>query len=129
MLRPLLLGQFYRLTGCNLQSGILFSLSGKGEKQKETDSRYIFSQVEIENYTTYYFSFPLQMSSTRNIHSQSKICNNLRYSLEQLKLSSDKETYTKMVDSLVVGLANIKVADIETILWINSDIFNKSKKK
>ena len=67
--------------------------------------------------------------SKRNIHTQSKICTNLRYSLEQLKLSSDKETYSKIVDSVVVGPANVKAADIEKILGVNIEIFNKSRKK
>jgi hypothetical protein len=49
--------------------------------------------------------------------------------LEQLKLTSDKETYSKIVDSVVVGPANVKAADIERILGINVEFFNKSKKK
>ena len=63
------------------------------------------------------------------IHLASKICSNLRYSLEQLKLTSDKETYSRIVDSVVVGPANVKAADIERILGINVEFFNKGKKK
>ena len=77
-----------------------------------------------------HFSFPEEVpSSTRHIATQSKVCRNLRYSLEQLKLSSDKETYTKIVDSVVVGPEHVKAADLEHILGINSDMFTKSKKK
>ena len=68
-------------------------------------------------------------STTRSNHSQSKICSNLRYSLEQLKLTSDKETYSRIVDSVVVGPANVKAADIERIIGINIEFFNKSENK
>ena len=63
------------------------------------------------------------------IHSASKICSNLRYSLEQLKLTSDKETYSRIVDSVVVGSADVKAGDIEKNLGIIVELFNKSKKK
>ena len=64
-----------------------------------------------------------------HLQSQNKICSNLRYNLEQLRLSSDRKTYTKIVDSVVVGPANIKADEIEHILGINIEIFTMSKNK
>jgi hypothetical protein len=49
--------------------------------------------------------------------------------LEQLKLTSDKEPYSRIVDSVVVGTANVKAAYIERILGIIVELFNKSKNK
>ena len=60
---------------------------------------------------------------------ESFICRNLRYSLEQLKISGEKEAYMKLVDSVVVGPETVKQSDVEDTLGINSDIFKTSLQK
>ena len=60
---------------------------------------------------------------------ESGICRNLRYSLEQLKISGEKEAYMKLVDSVVVGPETVKQSDVEDTLGINSDIFKTSLQK
>ena len=60
---------------------------------------------------------------------ESGICKNLRYSLEQLKIGGDKETYMNLVDSVLVGPESVKQADLEDILGVNSDIYRRSMKK
>ena len=54
---------------------------------------------------------------------ESGICKNLRYSLDQLKIAGEKETYMKLVDSVLVGPETVKQSDVENILRINMDIF------
>ena len=60
---------------------------------------------------------------------ESGICRNLRYSLEQLKISGEKEAYMKLVDSVVVGPETVKQSDVEDTLGVNSDIFKTSLRK
>ena len=60
---------------------------------------------------------------------ESGICRNLRYSLDQLKIAGEKETYMKLVDSVLVGPETVKQSDMEDILGINMDIFKRSIKK
>ena len=60
---------------------------------------------------------------------ESGICRNLRYSLDQLKITGEKETYMKLVDSVLVGPETVKQSDLEDILGVNMDIFKRSIKK
>ena len=60
---------------------------------------------------------------------ESGICRNLRYSLDQLKIAGEKETYMKLVDSVLVGPETVKQSDVEDILGVNMDIFKRSIKK
>ena len=57
------------------------------------------------------------------------ICKNLRYSLEQLKISGEKETYMKLVDSILIGPETVRQSDMEDLLGINMDIYKRSIKK
>ena len=41
------------------------------------------------------------------VHPQARICDNLRYSLEQLKLRTDKDLYLAIVESVVIGPAAV----------------------
>ena len=60
-------------------------------------------------------------------HPQTRIVANLRYSLEQLKVASDREGYQQLVDNVVVGPAAIKASDIEHLLGVNNDLYGRSK--
>jgi hypothetical protein len=62
-------------------------------------------------------------------NSQSKICQNLRYSLEQLKLGSDVAMYSKIVDSVVLGPALLNMDDVENTLGIEREAFDESNIK
>ena len=58
-----------------------------------------------------------------------KICRNLRYSLEKLMLGSDRENYNQLVDSVVVGPANVTSSDVNMVLGVNVEVYNRSRKK
>ena len=60
-------------------------------------------------------------------HPQTRIVANLRYSLEQLKVASDREGYQRLVDNVVVGPAAIKASDIEHLLGVNNDLYSRSR--
>ena len=60
---------------------------------------------------------------------EGKICHNLRYSLEQLKLGSEFDMYSKIVDSVVPGPAKVNVDDVENTLGIDGEAFAESNKK
>ena len=44
-------------------------------------------------------------------------------------LSSDRESYSALVDQVVVGPVNISSTDINMVLGVNQEMFNNSKKK
>ena len=52
---------------------------------------------------------------------EGKICHNLRYSLEQLKLGSEFDMYSKIVDSVVLVPAKVNVDDVENTLGIDGE--------
>ena len=58
---------------------------------------------------------------------EQRIVSNLRYSLDQLKLSSDAEEYRKLVDSVVVGPALVKQQDLSEVLGINQEFIARSR--
>ena len=60
-------------------------------------------------------------------HPQTRIVANLRYSLEQLKVASDRDGYQRLVDNVVVGPAAIKASDIEHLLGVNNDLYSRAK--
>ena len=43
---------------------------------------------------------------------EEKICRNLKYSLEQMKMSGDKDCYMKIIDSIVIGPDLVRDAKI-----------------
>ena len=58
---------------------------------------------------------------------EQRIVSNLRYSLEQLKLSSAAEEYRRLVDSVVVGPALVRQQDLSEVLGINQEFVARSK--
>ena len=58
---------------------------------------------------------------------EERIVCNLRYSLEQLKLSSDGDQYRQLVDCVVVGPAHVKQQDLTSVLGINQEFVARSK--
>ena len=56
-----------------------------------------------------------------------RIVTNLRYNLEQLKVSSSREAYLTLVESVVVGPASLRAADLEQLLGINSDLYSRAR--
>ena len=60
-------------------------------------------------------------------HPQTRIVTNLRYNLEQLKVSSSREAYLSLVESVVVGPASLRAADLEQLLGINSDLYSRAR--
>ena len=58
---------------------------------------------------------------------EQRIVSNLRYSLEQFKLSSDKDLYGKLVDCVVVGPASVRQQDLSQVLGINQEFIARSK--
>ena len=75
------------------------------------------------------FRFPKQNVRIKSSETYNKICGNLLYSLERMKLNSEKEAYIELVDSVVIGPANLHASDVENILGVNMEIFNHSKRK
>ena len=53
-----------------------------------------------------YFSF----SGRESV--EEKICKNLRYNLEQMKIAGEKEMFMKIVDSIIVGPEIIRQDDV-----------------
>ena len=52
---------------------------------------------------------------------EERICKNLRYNLEQMKIAGEKETYMKIVDSIIVGpeiIRKIKIIMFEKVKLI-----------
>ena len=58
---------------------------------------------------------------------EQRIVSNLRYSLEQLKLSSEGDQYRQLVDSVVVGPAHVRQQDLTEVLGINQEFIVRSK--
>ena len=58
---------------------------------------------------------------------EERIVSNIRYSLEQLKLSSDGDQYRQLVDCVVVGPAHVKQQDLTEVLGINQEFVARSK--
>ena len=52
-------------------------------------------------------------------HSQTAICRNLAYNLEQLKLSTDNDAYMSIVDSVVIGPDTLENTETEIYLTIS----------
>jgi len=96
-----------------IHSGMLMNSSGK-----ENNSPH---RAEIR--------FPKQDVRIKSSETYNKICGNLLYSLERMKLNSEKEAYIELVDSVVIGPANLHASDVENILGVNMEIFNHSKRK
>ena len=44
-------------------------------------------------------------------------------------LSSDRESYSQLVDTVVVGPVNLSSTEVNMVLGVNQELFNKSKKK
>ena len=58
---------------------------------------------------------------------EQRIVSNLRYSLEQLKLSSEGDQYRQLVDCVVVGPAHVRPQDLTEVLGINQELIARSK--
>ena len=58
-----------------------------------------------------------------------RLVNNLRYSLEQLRVAGERDSYAMLVNSVVVGPASIRAADLEQLLGINTDLYTKARIK
>ena len=92
------------------------------------------SQVKgINNLNELLINYTLFLRHTTEVtesnleQSQSAICQNLSYSLDQLVLSSDADGYRSIVDSVVVGPCALKDTELELFLSIQSDPFIRSK--
>ena len=44
-------------------------------------------------------------------------------------LGSDRENYNQLVDSVVVGPANVTSSDVNMVLGVNVEVYNRSRKK
>ena len=44
-------------------------------------------------------------------------------------LSSDRDNYNQLVDSVVVGPANVTSSDVNMVLGVNAEVYNRSRKK
>ena len=62
-------------------------------------------------------------------HAQARICRNLKYNLEQLRIRSDRDTYLTMIERILVGPSNIRATEADLLLGINSDLYNKFRSK
>ena len=71
----------------------------------------------------------LPYDHTKCLHPQSRICENLRYNLHQLRIRSFEDTYQALIDAIVVGPAEVESIDVEEVLGISSDEFLRSKFK
>ncbi|XP_071744301.1 uncharacterized protein [Lepeophtheirus salmonis] len=60
-------------------------------------------------------------------HPQSRICDNLKYNLQQLKLRSQKDTYLAVVDAAIIGPEPVRSYEVESILGISNDTFLKTR--
>ena len=85
-----------------IQAGIMINAQGgrfkdKGPYQYSRKVEMILEKcVYIENIFRY-FSFNGRESA------EEKICKNLRYNLEQMKIAGEREDYMRIVDSIIVG--------------------------
>ena len=62
-------------------------------------------------------------------HPQTRLVTNLRYSLEQLKVAGDRAGYLGLVERVVVGPAALRATDVEHLLGVNTDLFNRARGK
>ena len=52
---------------------------------------------------------------TKCLHPQSRICENLKYSLHQLRIRQQQQVYQALVDAVVFGPAEVDSVDVEEV--------------
>ena len=60
-------------------------------------------------------------------HPQSRICSNLRYNLHQMRVRSQRDPYTTLVEAVAVGPETVTNVEAERILGIDKQVFQKSR--
>lgn len=65
--------------------------------------------------------------STMCLHVQSRICQNLKHTLQLLKSNGEEEVYESLVGAVIVGPADVDAKDAANILGIKSVDFLRSK--
>jgi hypothetical protein len=60
-------------------------------------------------------------------HAQGRICENLKYGLQQMKYRGHKEAYKAVVEALVVGPEVVRTAEAEDILGLNQELILKTR--
>ncbi|XP_059087154.1 uncharacterized protein LOC131883658 isoform X2 [Tigriopus californicus] len=71
----------------------------------------------------------LPYDHTKCLHPQSRICENLRYNLHQLRIRNFEDTYQTIIDAVVIGPAEVEAVDVEEVLGISTDEYLRSKFK
>ena len=56
---------------------------------------------------------------------EDRICRNLRFSLEQMKIAGNKEDFLNLVENILVGPEYIKRSEMEELLGVNTDIYSE----
>ena len=64
-----------------------------------------------------------------DLHPQGRICENLKYGLQQMRYRGQKEAYKAIVEALVVGPEVIRAAEAEDILGLNQELVYKTRAK
>ena len=60
-------------------------------------------------------------------HSQSRICENLKFGLQQMKYRGQKDAYKAVVDAIAVGPEVVRSAEAEDILGLSTAIIHKAR--
>ena len=60
-------------------------------------------------------------------HSQGRICENLKFGLQQMKYRGQKDAYKAVVDAIAVGPEVVRTAEAEDILGLTSEIIHKAR--
>ena len=60
-------------------------------------------------------------------HSQGRICENLKFGLQQMKYRGQKDAYKAVVDAIAIGPEVVRTAEAEDILGLSSEIIHKAR--
>ena len=67
------------------------------------------------------------MRGSRCQHAQARICDNLKYGLQQMKYRGHKEAYKAVVEAIAIGPEVVRTAEAEDILGLNPEIILKAR--
>lgn len=60
-------------------------------------------------------------------HPQGRMCENLKYGLQQMKYRGQKEAYKAVVEALVIGPEVVRSSEAEDVLGLSSELIHKTR--
>ena len=60
---------------------------------------------------------------------ESRICRNIRFSLDQLMLAGDRDMYTRVLDTCVLGPVSLSLSELCQVLGVNSEMAAGARRK